>query len=439
MKSPVLFSVAQFFAVNFSVAALIFAAVCVCKADSAECEPCEPAACDPCGSVFSKNNKLGIDFYGWAMTGITVNNHGGKNEYGGNSAYGYNNNPNRGAMTDGGGNTSILMLEQPSDWKLNQLWVGAKKDLTEKLGVGFRGDFAYGTDMRYSRNWGDRSFDSSWCSGDYYFSAVQLYGLVGTKKLNVQVGKFAGGFAYEGLAAPKEFFYSHANICYGRPLVTEGAMVHWNPNEKWSFSGGWTAGVFNSLENPYDDNGFLGKTTYHFNKKADITYKIYYNDKGYRSATNVAGIDCYNTLIFTYKLSDKWFAMLEAAVVDSKTYNAAGKVGGDAWGFNSHLIYTVNDKLSIGLRSEFHHSHNSSFDMPGVTGGQGGDLYEFTLAANYKITDKIRFRPELRFDQADYDNGFLPFGGHYQNGINGVGGGDSSSQLSGGCSFVIVF
>jgi hypothetical protein len=50
------------------------------------------------------------------------------------------------------------------------------------------------------------------------------------------------------------------------------------------------------------------------------------------------------------------------------------------------------------------------------------------LAANYKVTEKVRFRPEVRFDQADYANGFLPFGNS-----------DSSSQISGGCSFVVEF
>jgi hypothetical protein len=183
------------------------------------------------------------------------------------------------------------------------------------------------------------------------------------------------------------------------------------------------------LENDYGDNAFLGKATYRFNEKAALTYKVFYNDKGYRSAANVAATDDYNTLIFTYKFNKRWSWMIEGAVVDSKTYGSAGKVGGDAWGINQHLIYTVNDKLSVGLRGEFHHSHNSMFDMATVTGGEGGDLYEITLAANYKLTEKIRFRPEVRFDQADYDNGYLPFGGDASR----------SSQLCGGCSFVVQF
>jgi hypothetical protein len=385
----------------------------------------------PCDNVFTKKTKSKIDFYGWILTGVTVNNHGSTNQYGNGAPYGYNR-----QLTPQGGNSYVLMLEQPSDWKVNQLWVGAKKELGNTFDWGFRADFNYGTDSRYARNWGDQSFDSKWGSGDYYASFVQLYATVGTKNLYLKVGKFAGGFAYEGLPATKEFFYSHANICYGRPLTTSGAILEWKPSEKWTISGGWTAGVFNSLENPYDDNAFLGKVTYHFNKKAALTYKIFYNDRGARNVTtNIASINDYNTLIFTYKINDRWFYMIEGAYVDDKTYSATtGKTGGDAWGINQHLIYTVNEKLSVGLRGEFHHSHASMFDQPSVTkvngvGGQGGDLYEITLAANYKINPKTIFRPEVRFDQADYKNGYLPFGGDES----------KSSQISGGVSFIVTF
>lgn len=405
----------------------LFTQINIGNANEVDCTLLEPL---PCDSVFTKKSKSKIDFYGWILTGITVNNHGTKNDYGdGGHNYGYNRRDGRDGITDQSGNSYILMLEQPSDWKLNQLWVGAKKDLDSQFDWGFRADFSYGTDVRYARNWGDQSFDYKWGSGDYFASFVQLYGTIGTKDLYLKVGKFAGGFAYEGLPATKEFFYSHANICYGRPLTTSGAILEWNVSKKWTLSGGWTAGVFSSLENSNNDNAFLGKATYHFNKKASLTFKVFHNDKGYRSNANRAATDTYSTLIFTYKINDRWFYMIEGAYTDGKVYGATKK-GSDAWGINQHLIYTVNEKLSVGLRGEFHHSRASMFDLPLLTiGGQGGDLYEITLAANYKLNPKTIFRPEIRFDQADYNNGYLPFGGHE----------NRSSQISGGCSFVLSF
>ena len=457
---------------------LIFAAVLVSfilaahqGAIAANCEvlpdPCD-GICNPCDticpknssvcyltnkSVFDsplfenrlvgKNSKSRIKFHGWLLTGITVNSHGSTNAYGNPpSAYGFNNrqydngNLARAGYNDHSGNTYVLQLEQPTDWKVNQLWVGASRDLDNHFGWGFRADFVHGTDARYARNWGDRSFDHQWGSGDYFAAFSQLYATVGTKDLFVKVGKFAGGFAYEGLAAPKEYFYTHANICYGRPLVTQGVMVEWYPNKKWMLTGGWTAGVFNGFENPYNDNGFLGKATYNFTKDLALTYKIFYNDRGARNAVaNTGQIDCLNTLILTWKINKNWFYMGEIAYTDNNYYSAAGKKTGDAWGINNHLIRTINEKWSVGFRGEYHYSRNSTFDLSSVTftapgnGGQGGDLWNFTVAAHYKINPKTTFRPEIRYDYADYNNGFRPFGGDNS----------KNDQFCGGCSFIVMF
>ncbi|MDR3109414.1 MAG: porin [Planctomycetaceae bacterium] len=406
----------------FAIVAGLLSVCGTAGAIESACELFSPSPCDMvCGT---KKKKSKIEFYGWILTGITANDSGSGNQYGDGTPYGYNS-----SLTPKGGNSYVLMLEQPSDWKVNQLWLGAKKDMSETFDWGFRADFNYGTDSRYARNWGDQSFDYDWYKGDYYAAFCQLYGMVGTKKLNVKVGKFAGSFAYEGLAATKEFFYSHANICYGRPLTTTGVVVDSAINDKWSVSAGWTAGVFNSFDNPYGDSALLCKVTYDINKSAALTYKIFHNDKGARTG-NTGGTDTYNTLIFTYHINKKWFYMIEGAIVDSSTYNTSGKVGGDAWGINQHLIYTVNDKLSVGLRGEFHHSHNSMFDMASVTeGGQGGDLIELTLAANYKLTQKITFRPEIRYDHADYNSDYHPFGGDES----------KDDQVSGGVSFILAF
>jgi hypothetical protein len=326
------------------------------------------------------------------------------------------------------------MIEQPTDWKVNQLWLGARRDLDNRFGWGFRSDFVYGTDVRYARNWGDRSFDYHWGSGDYFASFPQLFGTIGTQDLHVRVGKFAGGFAYEGLAAPREFFYTHANICYGRPLTVQGVSLEWKPNKNWEFSTAWTTGVFNSFENPFGDSGFLGKATYSFGRGMALSYRIFYNDRGERSAANLGQIDCFNTLIFTWRLNERWFYMGEIAYTDGKHYNPAGRVGSHAWGTNHHLIRTFTDKFSLGFRSEYHYSYRSMFDNPAVTvvdgvGGQGGNIWTFTLAANYKINPKTTFRPEVRYDRASYNNGFRPFGGDNS----------KKDQLCSGVSFVVVF
>ena len=438
------------------------------KVTAGNCDLCSPVSCQtgcPAGcrtdslgsylydkSIFDsplfencligKKSKTGIVFYGWMLTGVTVNNHGSTTTHvDKDSAQEYNNrrdsqgNRVRDSMADNSGNTYVLMLEQPTEWKVNQLWFGAKKDLDDHLGVGFQSDFTYGTDGRYSRNHGDRSFDYHWGSGDYFASFTQLYGTVGTKDLFVKVGKFAGGFSYEGMAAPREYFYTHANICYGRPLTAHGAMLEWRPNKKWMLTGGWLAGVFNSFDNPYGDSAFLGKATYNFTNNVSLTYKIFYNDRGPRPLPgqvfplqSSGQIDAINTLIFTWKINKCWSYMGEIAYNEGHLHRPPDKLENHAWGINNHLIRTFSEKFSVGLRGEYHYSHASAFDNRGITGGQGGDLWQFTLASHYKITPKTTFRPEIRYDYANYRNGYRPFGGESKN-----------DQVCGGVSFIVLF
>jgi hypothetical protein len=436
--------------VSAIVLTVLFVSFVACQAQAKATE-CSPDPCDPVcqtqyplgsylteKSVFEsklfenqligKKSKSRISFYGWIMTGITVNDSGSTNKYGG-SAYPYNNRPDRPGYLDESGNSYVLMVEQPSDWKVNQLWFGVKRDLTNQLDWGFQADFLYGTDARYARNWSDQSLDYQWGSGDYFGSFSQLFATVGTKDLYVKVGKFAGSFAHEGLAASREYFYTHSHLCYGRPLTTTGAMVEWSANKKWTFSGGWLAGMFNSFDNPYDDNGFLGKAIYHFSKDASLSYHIFYNDRGARPGVNNGFIECHNILIFRWKLSPHWFYMGEIATMDGTTYLAGTQLDGHSFGVNNHLIYTVNEKLSFGVRGEYHHAHNSTFDNRGISGGEGGDLWECTLAAHYMINPKTTFRPEIRYDYTDYRNGYRPFGGNAS----------KNDQICGGVSFVVAF
>jgi len=335
------------------------------------------------------------------------------------------------------------MTEQPTNWKLNQIWFGARRDLTDRLDWGFQADYVYGTDTRYARNWGDQSFDYKWGSGDHFGSFTQLFGTVGTKDLFVRVGKFAGGFSHEGLPAPREYFYTHSYLCFGRPLTAHGVTVEWKPNQKWTFSSGWVAGVFTSFDNPFNDSGLLGKATYHFTKDASLSYHIFYNDRGARPdrplndfGAHNGMIECHNILILRWKLSSRWFYMGEIAYMDSETRARTGStIHARSWGVNNHLIYTVNDKLSVGVRGEFHQSHRSMFDNPNITftapgnGGQGGDLWGVTLAAHYKINPKTTFRPEIRYDYADYNNGYRPFGGNTT----------KKDQVCGGVSLIVMF
>ena len=105
-------------------------------------------------------------------------------------------------------------------------------------------------------------------------------------------------------------------------MTFSGVMVQSKPNDRWTLSAAWTKRTFNSLFNKFGDNGYLGKMTYHFDKSASLTYKVFFHDKGGRHRSYDSAKDFLNTLIFTWQISDHWFYMVEGAITDGKPIRA---------------------------------------------------------------------------------------------------------------------
>ena len=363
-----------------------------------------------------------FQFYGWLEGGITLNNHGNTNSYGAPHA------PADRQQDFTSGNSYLLMTEQQSDRKLNQLWLGMTKgiDTTHGFDWGFQGDFLYGTDAKYTQNFGDQSFDHDWGQGDYYASIVQLYGEAGYGKLKFKVGKFATGMFYEAVPAVASFFYSHAYLCYNTPLTANGAIAEYKVNDCLSFTGGWTAGYSSGFDNKLGDSAFLGGITLKTSRATSLRYHLFYNDNGNNHPLG-RDSELIQTLIFTYNINRCWFYMIEGLYTDNEFVvgNSA-----NAYGINQHLIYTICPKWSVGLRGEWHHADAGALFALPLTGiPQDGDLYALTFGANWNICPKVMIRPELRYDWTNYEKGWKPFGGDNT----------KDQQLSGGASMVVKF
>lgn len=429
-----------------------------CKACS--CGPCEEATCQPCDAVACKTEESPTLFthrinkalekrgmkrtkvFGWAQTGITVNEYDAQNAYGRTTP-----SPTSRKLDYDSGNGHLLGTEQQSDWKLSQLWLGAVRTIeaTEGLDWGFRFDSVYGTDARYCQAFGDNSTDSLWGDGDYYVGFTQYYAEAGNKTLKGKVGKFVTDMAYEPIAAPGTYFYSHSYACYSSPLHVSGAGLEFSPTAKWTFFAAWTAGYHTSLENRFDDDGFLFKTTYRPNKTMSIAYNLYTGtNNGFNrrsvaeslaTARNYTKADILaQTLVFTWNLNKRWKWMIEGHW-SSYDYEGALDAGNTLFdydtyvqGISQHLIYTVNKKLSFGVRLEWLDTRGGFFDLPPLTGGQGSEIYEITLGANWHPKPWLNIRPELRYDWSDYNSGYRPF--DY---------GRQSNQFTAGLGLMVIF
>jgi hypothetical protein len=419
---------------------------CSCN-ETAPCEPCGEIFCNPCdeidcGNVFGKTHcgkkSLwdSVNTFGWLQAGLYVNSHGHKNVYVPPDQTG----PATRNFDPLSGNTYMAGTTQPANLMLNQLWLGAEKTLDTKRGWdwGFRGDFMFGTDARFPQCFGDQSFDYGWGSGDYYDAVVQLYAEAGYKNLKFRVGKFATIMFYEPVPGPLSFFYSHAYLCYSGPMTQTGAVAEYKINYQWTVLGGWTAGYHNSFENRFGDNGFLGQVQYRPNNGTAFIYSLYYGDHNglYKRADAVNYGRAYGTeseiimtLHYTWQINKRWFYMIEGLWEQADDEGGqTGDLSRKSYGLNQHLTYTINKKWSVGTRFEWMNGKGTFIDLAPFTGGQGTNIYDITVAANWNMTDHITIRPELRYDWTFYHNGFKPFGG-----------GIDKDQLSGGVALIVIF
>jgi len=403
--------------------------------DSLLCDPCAPScySFDSC----SRQKRLWEEFkfYGWLQTGLLVNNHGSTNQY----DPGEPNGPCS-RLDAFSGNSYLLMTGQQTDLQVHQLWLGTAKSIDVSRGFdwGMQFDMFFGTDAKYGQSFGDQSFDYGWGTGDYYWSIPQLYAEVGGSGAKVRVGKFAPSMVTEALPAPASFFYTHAYTCYNVPLTASGAIAEYALGKKITVSGGWTAGQQNSFENRFGDNAFLGAVAWRPTKRTSLTYNIYHAsvnglNKRDDAITRFAryydhSLQTAQTLVLAQQLGCRWAYMIEGLLVNNSFDYSLGDYTSQASGINQHLIYTINERWKAGLRAEWHHADKTIFDIPGLTPGKGGDIYEITLGLNWNPKPFVNVRPELRYDWTHYPDGFKPFNNR-----------QSSDQLSGGCSVLVSF
>lgn len=406
---------------------------------------CGASCCEQSPTLFTHNINKSLAasgsktvIFGWAQSGITVNQYGAKSGYGGTPIT----SPTSRQLDPRTGNGYLLGTEQQTDYKLSQLWIGAMRPITANCGMdwGYRVDTVYGTDARYCQSFGDGTFDGGWGSGDYYLGITQLYAELGNKQLKFKAGKFVTDMSYEPIAALGTFFYSHSYACYSSPLHVTGVVADLAVNENFSILGGWTAGYHNGFGNRFNDNGLLGKATFRPNKCMSLIYNIYLGESNgfdeqsaetsmkygrpYNSADVLA-----QTLVFTWQLNNCWKYMVEGHW-SSYTYKNTGfgDTTANVQGISQHLIYTLNKKLALGVRAEWYKGRAGFFDLYPVTPGEGTDIYAITLGANYYPVPWLDIRPEVRYDWTSYDGGFKPFGN-----------GTEDDQLSAGFSFTVMF
>lgn len=336
---------------------------------------CGESGCsEGCGgggcSLFGGGGDSPINFGGWVQVGY----HSGVTPAAQtrNDAGSFNNHPHR--------------------LNLHQAWMYVEKvaDGSEGLDWGFRADVMYGVDAGDTQSFGNRP--GRWDNGGsftrgagYGWAIPQAYGEIASGDWNIKAGHFYTLIGYEVVTAPDNFFYSHALTMFNsEPFTHTGVLATYSASDDVTLYGGWTAGWDTGFDQVNGGSSFLGGISTSVSDNATFTYITTFGDFGARSAAAGASSGYSHSLLLDVAIDDTLNLVVQSDLV--RTGND------DDVGINTYLIKSLNDKLGIGVRSEWW--KNEGVSQYAVTGG-----------VNIKPMDNLIIRPEIRHDWDDPNRG----------------------------------
>ncbi len=301
-----------------------------------------------------------------------------------------------------------LTFNDREEYQLNQVYMYLEKQTPDRgVGWGGRVDLLYGTDHRFTtargletrqdlgRKWNNRPF--------YGLALPQAYAEAAVGDVGVKLGHFYTIVGYESVMAPANFFYSHAyTMQYGEPFTHTGLLASWAATDVVTFQAGFDRGWDNWEDDPFDRLSYLGGFSWDsgcggavawsgtIGKEPDVDGSG--NTKRLLSSV-VISQELGNSVMYVIQHDYGWQDDGGGALGDAEWYS-----------INQYLLMKINCRWAVGLRFEWFRDD----DGTRVTGLQPGNpifgdqfvgnFWELTLGLNYAPTDRIRLRPELRYD-----------------------------------------
>lgn len=345
-------------------------------------------------------------------------------------------------------NGPVTWTDRSNEYQLNQLyWFAEKATDTKGCGwdFGWRLDFLYGTDNRFTTSSGIETRtefqNPKWSTFRFYGLAMpQAYLEVAVDDLKVKVGHWYAPVGYEVVPTTGNFFPNLPyTFQYGEPFTMTGVMANYQVNEKTNIGGGITHGWDNS-DNTNPHAGAMLTYTEKFQDDAALALAWTLGNEptqnfGVNGATSFRFLQ---TAAYSRPLNCINERLTYVAQSDFGYQNNALVNGGDAYwyGLNQYLFYKASDCMTYGIRAEWFRDQEGfrvggflgttpDGSLRGLSGGRygyPGSFYEITMGANYKYSANTTIRPYARFDwfSGSIDpvtntlvptNGGLPFDG----------------------------
>lgn len=394
------------------------------------------------GNLFEEG---GFKVGGWINAGATYNP--------GNPGNGYNG--------------PVTFADRANRFQLNQFNVFLQRTVVtegKSWDIGGRFDFMFGTDAIYTQAFGIPPFDvnsgqplkrGDWdlnicCKSTRTYGIalpqayVEAYVPIGNG-LNIKAGHFYSPTGYETVAAPDNFFYTHAySFMNGEPFTHIGVVGNYALTGNWSLMGGAitgssTGGWDGTFDRQLGNWGGLGGITWVSDDRRTSA-----NITGTYSATSTRSHEPWGmySLVLQHRITSRTHLVLHHVhgYAGGVLLNGAPK-NAEWYGINTHVYYDLLNDLTIGIRGEWFRDRDgfrvvSPFRVLAATDNTGAsfagnfpfisapsDYYAITLGMNWKPAkrlkmdwkpvQKLNIRPNFRYDRADgIDQPFRPFNNH---------------------------
>jgi hypothetical protein len=335
------------------------------------------------------------------------------------------------------GNFGQLFTDRANEFLLNQLLFTAHRDVDESKAwdTGFKFQFMYGTDARYTRYLGE--FDNAG-SGNFAPAIQEAWvdfktPWLGKGGTDFKIGQFVSPEGAEVVDPRGNFFYSHSYLFnFGIPIENTGILAISHVSDTLDLYYGIDTGVNTTFGNRGDPTGTASfYSGFGLNKLLGGKLSILaLTHIGPSDPTDNSQFRYLSDIVAIYKFNDKltWTTDLNYAL---DSING----GQNGWGIVEYLTYAYNDWLSFGMRAEYwddinnfwvaaYKSPNGFIDFEetanpvfAISAPHATAYSELTWGMNIKPFSKASakwlntalIRPEVRWDHSYSTNAFDNF------------------------------
>lgn len=207
--------------------------------------------------------------------------------------------------------------------------------------------------------------------------------------VDVQIGRFYAPWGIEAVDAPSNTFLSHTYTFVYDPFTQVGAMATTKFNDQWSSQ---SAAVIGNDEffTPGNQLKYSGNLQWVARDKKDtLRFSTILGSPRYRARYRLDNLNLFE-LIYSHQFTPE-VKYTFAATFGYQT-GVPGLGTADWIGYQNYLTKQLSQRLTAALRLELFD------DFKGQRTGFAGLYTDVTGGVQIQLTNRIRFRPELRFD-----------------------------------------